>query len=98
MTFGTGGIVQVERTASLSGQGLAGTLLQLWATRRSAKAEQKKEMELLETLSLGGKLQLMLVRCAGERFLLAGSLDRIETMVRLGVEEQGSVDEAERCG
>lgn len=88
----------MDRTTSFSGQGLAGMLLQLWARRRFAKAEQKKEMELLETLSLGGKLQLMLVRCAGERFLLAGSLDRIETMVRLGVEEHGSVDEAEQCG
>jgi flagellar biogenesis protein FliO len=98
MTFGTGGIVQVDRTTSFSGQGLAGTLLQLWASRRSAKAEQKKEMELLETLPLGGKFKLMLVRCAGERFLLAGSLDRIDTMVRLGVEEHGSADKAEQCG
>jgi flagellar biogenesis protein FliO len=98
MTFGTGGIVQVDKTTSFSGQGLAGTLLQLWASRRAAKAQQKKEMELLETLSLGGKLQLMLVRCAGERFLLVGSLDRIESVARLGVEEEDSADEAEQCG
>lgn len=90
--------MQVDRATSFGQQGLAGTLLQLWASRSSAKAERKREMELLETLPLPGKLQLMLVRCAGERFLLAGSLDRIETMVRLGVEEPGAPDKAEPCG
>ena len=83
---------------SFGQQGLAGALLQLWANRRSAKAGQVREMELLETLSLGGKRQLMLVRCAGERFLLAGSLDRIEAMARLGVEGVVSQDREEICG
>lgn len=95
MRFGTGGIVQVDKTTSFGQQGLAGALLQFWATRRSVKAERTREMELLETLPLGGKLQLMLVRCAGERFLLAGTLDRIDTMMRL---EQSCADEAEQCG
>jgi flagellar biogenesis protein FliO len=64
-------------------QGLASTLLRLWIERRTAKVGRVREIELLETLSLGGRRQLILVRCAGERFLVAGSLDRIETMVKL---------------
>jgi flagellar biogenesis protein FliO len=58
-------------------------LLRLWADRRVTKAEREREMELVEMLSLGGRRQLMLIRCAGERFLVGGSLDRIETMVKL---------------
>ena len=88
----------MNRTTSFSGQGLAEALLQFWAGRHAVKAEQKKEMELLETLPLGGKYKLMLVRCAGERFLLAVSLDRIETIAQLGAEERSCADEAKRCG
>jgi flagellar biogenesis protein FliO len=41
----------------------------------------EKQMQLLETLMLGGKRQLMLVRCGGERFLVGGSLESVETIV-----------------
>lgn len=72
-----------KRAANASQHGLTGVLLRLWADRRAAKAGDSRQMELLETLSLGGKRQLMLVRCGEERFLVGGSLDCIETMVKL---------------
>ncbi|WP_373694179.1 flagellar biosynthetic protein FliO [Edaphobacter paludis] len=40
-------------------------------------------MHLLETLSLGGKKTLMLVSCGGERFLVGGGLESVETIVPL---------------
>lgn len=42
-----------------------------------------KQMRLMETLSLGGKKQLMLVSCAGESFLVGGGLENVETIVRV---------------
>jgi flagellar biogenesis protein FliO len=40
-------------------------------------------LRLVETLSLGGKRQLMLVTCGGESFLVGGGMDSVETIVRL---------------
>jgi flagellar biogenesis protein FliO len=87
-----------EPVDSASQYGLAGVLLRMWANRRSAKAVRTREIELLETFSLGGRRELMLVRCAGERFLVGGSFDRIDTMVKL---EAGSAEATQRdslCG
>jgi flagellar biogenesis protein FliO len=67
-------------------QGLAGWLLGLlrgWPGRREA---QVKQMQLIETLALGGKRQLMLVSCGGERFLVGGGLESVETIVRVNAE------------
>jgi hypothetical protein len=44
----------------------------------------------VETLSLGGKRQLMLVTCAGESFLVGGSFESVETIVRLRAESSTS--------
>src|ERR1700759_422210 len=67
-------------------QGLAGVLFG-WAQRwREPRASQKKQLQLVETLSLGGKRQLMLVTCAGESFLVGGSFESVETIVRLRAE------------
>jgi flagellar biogenesis protein FliO len=63
--------------------GLAGWVLRLvrgWQGRRQLQREQ---LRLVETLSLGGKRQLMLVTCAGERFLVGGGPESVETIVRL---------------
>ncbi|RZU39577.1 flagellar biosynthetic protein FliO [Edaphobacter modestus] len=84
-----------EPVESAIQHGLAGVLLRMWANRRSAKAVRPREIELLETFSLGGRRELMLVRCAGERFLVGGSFDRIETMVKL---EAGSAEATQRDG
>jgi flagellar biogenesis protein FliO len=67
-------------------QGLAGWLLGLlrgWPGQREA---QVKQMQLIETLALGGKRQLMLVSCGGERFLVGGGLESVETIVRVNAE------------
>lgn len=69
--------------------GLAGVLLRLWNERRSSRKADERHMELLETLPLGSKRQLMLIRCAGDRFLVGGSLDCIETIVKIGPSNEG---------
>jgi hypothetical protein len=50
----------------------------------------RKQMRVLETLSLGGRKQMMLVSCGGERFLLATGAEVIHSLVRL----QPETDEA----
>ena len=51
-------------------QGLAGWIIGLWRSWLGLREVQikQKQMRLLETLPLGGKRQLMLVSCGGERF------------------------------
>jgi flagellar biogenesis protein FliO len=67
-------------------QGLAGWLLGLLRGWRGQREMQRKQLRLVETLSLGGKRQLMLVTCAGESFLVGGGMDSVETIVRLKAE------------
>ena len=64
-------------------EGLAGWLLArfgMWQRRGESK---QKQMRVEETLSLGGRRQLMLVLCAGERYLVGGGQDSVETIVRV---------------
>jgi flagellar biogenesis protein FliO len=67
-------------------QGLAGWVLGLAQSWREPRASQKKQLQLVETLPLGGKRQLMLVTYAGESFLVGGSFESVETIVRLRAE------------
>jgi flagellar biogenesis protein FliO len=92
----------VGRKAAVSEvQGLAGWVLGLLRGlgRREAHV---KQMELVETLALGGKRQLMLVSCGGERFLVGGGVESVEAIVRLNavrLNAEGSLDiETERSG
>lgn len=62
---------------------LAEWLLGLLRGIRSQRQHTVKEMHLLEILPLGGKRQLMLVSCAGERFLIGGGVESVETIVRV---------------
>ena len=78
------GIEKTMTFATSEGQGFAGWVLNLLRGWRSQREVQRKELRLLETLPLGGKRQLMLVTCAGERFLVGGGLESVETIVRLG--------------
>jgi flagellar biogenesis protein FliO len=41
-------------------------------------------MQILETLPLGAKKQLLLVGCDGERFLVGTGAEGVQTIVRLG--------------
>ena len=69
---------------------IGGWLLDLLRRVHSERQSGIKQMHLLETLPLGGKRQLMLVSCAGERFLVGGGLDSVETMMR--VQSEVSLD------
>jgi flagellar biogenesis protein FliO len=69
--------------AVFEAQGLAGWFLgQLRGLRRRREAD-RRQLRLVETLSLGGKRQLMLVTCGGESFLVGGGMDSVETIVAL---------------
>src|SRR3979490_3348948 len=73
-------------TAGPGVQGLAGWVLSLLQGWRGQREVQRKQLRLVETLRLGGKMQLMLVTCAGESFLVGGGLESVETIVRLKAE------------
>jgi flagellar biogenesis protein FliO len=73
-------------TATVDVQGLTGWVLGLLRSWRGQSGVQQKQMQLVETLSLGGKRQLMLVSCGGERFLVGGGLESVETIVRVKTE------------
>jgi hypothetical protein len=75
-------------------QGLAGWVLNLLRGWRGQGKVQRKQLQLIETLPLGGKRQLMLVTCGGESFLVGGGLESVETIVRLRPEV--SVNEVAR--
>jgi len=70
-------------TAAPEIQGLAGWVLGLLRGWRGRCEIPRKQLRLVETLSLGGKRQLMLVTCAGESFLVGGGMESVETIVRL---------------
>lgn len=67
-------------------QGLAGLVLEWLRGRRGLREVRSKQMNLIETLPLGGKRHLMLISCAGERFLVGGGLETVETIVRIAPE------------
>jgi flagellar biogenesis protein FliO len=75
-----------QQKISVDPQGLAGWLIESFRRWRGLCEVQGKQMRLVETLSLGGKRELMLVSCAGERFLVGVGPEGVETMVRLKAE------------
>jgi flagellar biogenesis protein FliO len=82
-------------TSTFARQGLAGWLLQAWKTRRTLRERVGRRMQLVETLPVGAKRQLMLVRCGEEYFLVGGGLESISTIVK--VEGPAQAEEGERC-
>ena len=64
--------------------GLAGWVLSLIRGRSLGKTA--KHLRVVEHLSLGGRRQLTLVVCDGQRFLVGGGTDRVESIVRVGPE------------
>jgi|SRR5215469_16891734 len=69
--------------AAPESRGFAGWLIELLRGWRSQRAMQQRQLQLVETLPLGGKRQLMLVTCAGESFLVGGGTESVETIVRV---------------
>ena len=71
--------------------GLADWLLGLgrwWRKRelRDRRQEARRQLEIVESLSLGSRRELLLVSCAGERFLVGTGAEGVQTMVRVGSE------------
>ena len=86
MRFLQGAMAANTEKAAPEVQGLAGWVLGLVRGRRGQRLTQQRQLQLVETLPLGGKRQLMLVTCAGEGFLVGGSFESVETIVRLKAE------------
>lgn len=78
-------LIRGKKTREQAGQpeveGLAGWVLRMMRNRSYLREAAERQMRLEETLSLGGKRQLLLVSCAGERFLVGGSVDSVEVIV-----------------
>ena len=72
-------------------EGLAAWLLRRLKTARR-KGSAEPSMDHLETLSLGGRRQLMLVECDGQRYLVgcgAESIHSIVPVVQSGIACEG---------
>jgi flagellar biogenesis protein FliO len=76
--------------------GLAGLLMKGWAWWQARGLEQqrrtaKRQLFLLETMVLGPKQRLVLMRCGTERFLVGMGAEGVTSVVRLE-------DDAESAG
>jgi hypothetical protein len=95
------GQTELNRVATIAApevQGLAGWVLSLLRGWRGQREMQRKQLQLVETLPLGGKRQLMLVTCGGESFLVGGGMESVETIVRLRPETSLDVVTKSRDG
>ena len=52
--------------------------------RTGARTPGGRRLQVLETLALGAKKQLVLVSCDGERFLVGAGAEQVQSIVRLG--------------
>ena len=43
----------------------------------------KRRLQVLETLSIGPKKQMLLIRCDGEKYLVATGPDSVQTIIRV---------------
>lgn len=78
--------MQLEDAMAGAGRqsGLVGWLLNMWSSRARLRDRSVRQMQLLETLSVGGKKQLVLVRCGNEQFLVGMGAETVSTIVRVG--------------
>jgi flagellar biogenesis protein FliO len=75
--------------------GLAGWILEMWKTRGNLRERVGRTLQMVETLPVGARRQLMLVRCGEEYFLVGGGLDSIQTILK--VDGPSEPDEAMPC-
>ena len=75
--------------SSRQGDGFAGWLIEVlqavWL-RAKVRHDAKRQMFIIENLSLGSRKQLLLVSCAGEQFLVGTGAESVHTIVRVGAE------------
>lgn len=74
--------------SQVSQHGIAGALLQWWAERRARTDASIRQLRVIETLPLNSKQKLMLVECAGQRFLLGVGLEQISSIVKVDSSEE----------
>ena len=75
-----------SRSIPASRGGLAGWILDRYVFLRSRGRAETRELRVLETLSLGGKRQLMLVACGAQRYLVGVGTDSVEAIVSIAGE------------
>ena len=75
--------VPVARRAAAEPSGLAAWLLRKWQLWKKGARPVRRHMRVVEQLALGGKRQLLLVEIGGERFLVGGGPDSVDTIVRV---------------
>ena len=75
-------------TSQMNQHGIAGALLQWWAERRSRNETSIRQLRVIETLPLNSKQKLMLVDCAGQRFLVGVGSEQISSIVKLESSEE----------
>ncbi|SNS45085.1 Flagellar biosynthesis protein, FliO [Granulicella rosea] len=77
-----------EQARKVAPGGLAGWLIAAFAGLaaggwRSRTAAPTRQLKLVETLSLGGRRQLVLVSCGEERLLIGIGPDSVDSMIHL---------------
>jgi flagellar biogenesis protein FliO len=82
---------------AVNSEGLGEWLMARVRAWRGKSVLEQKQMSLLETLPLGGRRQLMLVTCAGERYLVGVGPDSVETIVRVSHEDVAGKGHGELC-
>ena len=55
--------------------------------RRHSTERTERSLKVLETLQLGGRRQLMLVRCGQQQFLVGASADGVQTIVAVAADQ-----------
>ena len=84
----------VEESSPKVVGGLAGWVLEIARRARvcnwsGESASKKKQMFVLEKLILGPKKELILVSCGGERYLVGVGAESIQTILKMGSENNG---------
>ena len=66
-----------------------------WRQRelRGRRQQARRQLTIVETLPLGPRKELVLVTCAGERFLVGTGAEGVQIVVRVGVDRVFGVPE-----
>lgn len=95
--------IPMEHAPSALDGGLAGWLIKAVRRLREQSAATRgraaqRQMRLVETLNLGARRQLLLIECAGEKFLVGTGPESVQTITRLVGESAVTVDTKGRIG
>jgi len=80
--------IPVEYATSHLDGGLASWLIQAFRRLREHGAATRgraaqRQMRVVETMNLGARRQVLLIDCAGERFLVGTGPDSVQSIIRL---------------